>query len=223
MAGIGFKNSSTPGRPRKQLPATALANFQPQFGSSDITSQPGYSRSKGFYRRNCGNRKHLCYAANDTISRELGTLECRICMGKGSAHEQELYSILDHDYSIGAFAVEAHVLQGTEQYSGGQLDLGVQRWDVYILQPAKVLVAVQGEQHYSKLDCRANSSSQSEADRAGTMAKDTALADAARSKGFHVVWLLPGIAAGRTARWHAAITQAINDAQLGVPPKLHVA
>lgn len=139
MAGIGFKNSSQPGRPRKQLPAAALSSFLPQFSSSEIITGPAYSSSKGFYQRSCGHKKHLCYAASDTISRETGTLQCRICNKEGSSEpsqlESELFDILNKHQGIRAFAIEAHVVQGTQQWEGGVLDLGRQRWDVWLVQP----------------------------------------------------------------------------------------
>lgn len=227
MAGIGFKNSSQPGRPRKRLPEAALNSFQPQLSSSEVITGPAYSSSKAFYRRSCTHKKHLCYAANDTISRQTGTLGCRICKHKDSSErselEDELYRILNQHKGIRAFAVEAHALQGSEQWEGGELILGRQRWDVMLVQPAGVLIAVQGDQHHSKRDSRANSSSQTEADLAATMAKDKALADAAVQQGYQVVWLLPGKATGRTRRWRAAINQALDQAKLGDKGKLHVA
>jgi hypothetical protein len=103
------------------------------------------------------------------------------------------------------------------------MDLGRQRWDVLLVQPAGVLIAVQGDQHHSKTDSRANSSSQTEADLAATMAKDQALADAAVQQGFQVIWLLPGQAAGRSRRWRAAINAALEQVKLGAEGKLHVA
>jgi hypothetical protein len=227
MAGVGFKDSSQPGRPRKQLPEAALSSFMVQFSSSEVITGPAYSSSKALYRCSCGHKKHLCYAASDTISRETGTLACRICKDKVSSDpsqlEDELYTILNKHQGIRAFAVEAHAVQGTEQWEGGELDLGRQRWDVMLVQPAGVLIAVQGDQHHSKLDSRANSSSQNEADLAATMARDKALADAAVQQGFQVVWLLPGESRGRARRWHAAINQALEQAKLGGKGKLHVA
>jgi hypothetical protein len=227
MVGVGFKNSSQPGRPRKQLPEAALSSFLPQLSSSEVITGPAYSSSKGFFRRSCGHKKHLCYAACDTISRQLGTLACRICKNevssKPSELEEELYNILNQHRGIRAFAVEAHAVQGTEQWEGGELKLGRQRWDVLLVQPASVLIAVQGDQHHSKLDSRANSSSQTEADLAATTAKDKALADAAVQQGYQVVWLLPDQATGRTRRWRAAINQALEQAKQGGQGKLHVA
>jgi hypothetical protein len=227
MAGIGFKDSSQPGRPRKKLPAAALSSFLPQLSSSEVITGPAYSSSKGFYQRSCGHKKHLCYAACDTISRESGTLQCRICKKDGSSKpsqlECELYDILNKHKGIRTFAVEAHAVHGTEQWEGRELDLGRQRWDVMLVQPAGVLLAVQGDQHHSKLDSRANSSSQTEVDLAATMARDMALADAAVQQGFQVVWLLPGKAAGGTRRWRTVINQALEQAKLGGKGKLHMA
>lgn len=92
-----------------------------------------------------------------------------------------------------------------------------------MVQPSGVLIAVQGSQHYSELDKRANSSSQTEEDLAATEARDQALADAAVQQGFQVVWLLSGKASGRSRRWRAAIKQALKNAAEGAKGKLHVA
>lgn len=209
------------------MPPAAVDSFLPEFSSSDIISGPAYSRDKGFYRRSCGHEKHLCYAASDTISKDAGTLNCRICMqheSQGpSGLEKELYRILNQHPGIRAFAVEAHAVQGTQEWEGGELQLGRQRWDVYLVQPSGVLIAVQGTQHHSELDKRANSSSETEADLAATRARDKALADAAVQQGFQVVWLLPGKATGRSRRWRAAINQALESVRVGAEAKLHVA
>jgi hypothetical protein len=103
------------------------------------------------------------------------------------------------------------------------LDVGRHRWDLMLLQPARVLLAVQGEQHHSKLDTRRNSRSRTEeADLADSLARDYALAAAARRQHFQVVWLLPGRRAGRTARWRKAIERAIAAAAAKEEPQLHM-
>jgi hypothetical protein len=91
-----------------------------------------------------------------------------------------------------------------------------------LLQPARVLIAVQGEQHHSKIDTRRNSRSRTEAELAASMARDYALAAAARRQHYHVVWLLPGQKVGRTARWRKAIKQAIAAAAAKEKPQLHI-
>jgi ubiquitin len=98
------------------------------------------------YKRACSNIKHKCLAANDTLSRS-GThaLRCRVCAQQGSTYEKELYRLLDCHRCVKAYAVEVHAVQGLVQYSEGVVDMGRQRWDVVLLQPARVLIAVQGE------------------------------------------------------------------------------
>lgn len=105
----------------------------------------------------------------------------------------------------------------------GGVVMGRQRWDVVLLQPARVLIAVQGEQHHSKPNTRRNSSSSCQAALNDTIARDHAVAAGAIQQGFQVVWLLPSRQSGRTRRWAAVIDQAIGDAAAGRKAKLHIA
>ena len=89
-----------------------------------------------------------------------------------------------------------------------------------VLQPARVLLAVQGEQHDEKPDNRDNSIS---AELHSSIARDHALAAGARGEGFHVVWLIPRDCLGRSARWRAVIKQAVVAAVQQEPCKLHIA
>ena len=98
--------------------------------------------------------------------------------------------------------------------------LGRQRWDVLVLQPARLLIAVQGEQHHSKPDMRRNSRS---TDLAETSARDEAMAAGANKQQLHVLWLLPGRCAGRKQRWRSAIQRAMADASASKEAKLHKA
>lgn len=149
-------------------------------------------------------------------------MRCRICARHGSGYEKEVYRLLNTLKDVTAFAAEAHAVQGRVRYQGGWVDVGRHRWDLMLLQPARVLIAVQGEQHHSKLDTRRNSRSRTETDLADSMARDYALAAAARQQHFQVVWLVPGRTAGHTARWRKAIKQAIAAAVAKEEPQLHV-
>lgn len=91
-----------------------------------------------------------------------------------------------------------------------------------MLDPANVVIAVQGEQHFSKLDTRRNSRSRCQAALADSMARDAALAAAARKSHFQVVWLYPGRPAGRTKRWRTAIESALAAALEHKKPQLHI-
>lgn len=224
MAGVGFRGKGQRGRRRQQLPADVLARQDKKYSNSDTSIATAYSRAKGVYKRTCSNSKHKCLAANDTLSRRsVHTLCCRVCSQQGSSYEKELYRLLDCHRCVEAYAVEAHAVQGQVQYSGGVVVMGRQRWDVVLLQPARVLIAVQGEQHHSKPDRRRNSSSRCQAALNDAIARDHAVAEGAIQQGFQVVWLLPGRQAGRTRRWAAVIDRAIGDAAAGRKAKLHTA
>ena len=224
MAGVGFKGRGQRGRRRQQLPADVVARQDRNYSKSDTSIATAYSRDKGVYKRTCSNSKHKCLAANDTLSRSgARTLRCRVCSQQGSTYEKELYRLLDCHRCVKAYAVEAHAVQGQVQYSGGVVVLGRQRWDVVLLEPAGVLIAVQGEHHHSKPDTRRNSSSRCQAALSATIARDQAVATGAIQQGFQVVWLLPGRQCGRTRRWAAVIDQAIGDAAAGRKAKLHIA
>lgn len=223
MAGVGFKGRGQRGRRRQQLPADVAARQDRNYNNSDTSTATAYSRDKGVYKRTCSNSKHKCLAANDTLSRSgTRTLRCRVCSQQGSAYEKELYRLLDCHRCVKAYAVEAHAVQGLVQYSGGVVVMGRQRWDVVLLEPAGVLIAVQGEHHHSKPDTRRNSSSRCQAALSATIARDQAVATGAIQQGFQVVWLLPGRQCGRTRRWAAVIDQAIGDAAAGRKAKLHI-
>lgn len=224
MAGVGFKGKGQRGRRRQQLPADVAARQDRKYSNSDISNATAYSRVKGVYARTCSNRKHKCLAANDTLSRSgARVLRCRVCTQQGSTYERELYRILNSHRCVQAYAVEAHAVQGEVEYSGGVVALGRQRWDVLLLQPAHVLIAVQGEQHFSKPDTRRNSRSHCRASLDDTITRDHAVAAGAIQQCFQVVWLTPGKAAGRTRRWTAVINQAIAAAVAGSKAKLHIA
>jgi hypothetical protein len=224
VAGIGFKGKGQRGRRRQQLPAAAVARRDQRYSSSELSTAAAYSRAKGVYQRACSNSKHKALAANDTLSRDSSrALRCRVCARQGSTYEQELYRILDRHRCVTAYAVEAHAVQGRVKCAGQWVVLGRQRWDVQLLQPARVLIAVQGEQHHSKLDTRRNSSSRCEAALAATIARDRAIAEGAIRQQFQVVWLLPVKSAGHSRRWTAAINTAMQAAAAGSKGSLHVA
>ena len=216
------KGGKKRGRPSQQLPAEAVARIREVYSTSDVRQGTAYSSTKRIYQALCMNSKHLCVRADDTVSRGLKTLQCRMCKRMrihGSKYEKEAYSLLDSMDEITQYAAEVHAVQCTIQFEGGQLDLGYHRWDILVLQPARVLIAVQGEQHDDIPDTRKNSIS---ADLDSSMARDRALAAAAVGEGFQVVWLRPKDQDGRTARWKAGIQQALVAAVNNEAGKLHM-
>ena len=79
-----------------------------------------------------------------------------------------------------------------------------------MLQPGRVLVEVQGEQHSTKLNTQANNPDASLADR---VSRDHALAAAAKAAGYSVVWLNVGAAhtqVNRRQQWRKTIEGAVQ-------------
>lgn len=221
VVGVKFKGKNTKGRTVGQLPATAKARQLGTYYESTLRVNTAYGRSKRVYYCHCDNSKHLCIRADGTISRNdesLASLSCRVCTARGSNHEQMVYDLLDACASVHEYATEVHAVQGTIDFEGVQLNLGRHRWDILVMQPAHMLIAVQGEQHNSKPDTRENSIS---ADLAESLARDHALAAGAMQQGFHVVWLSPGNDRGRKRRWLNTITTALQQAKAGMKAKLH--
>lgn len=154
------------------------------------------------------------------MSSSSSALHCKVCSGKGSSYEKEAYAILDEIKCINHFAVEAYAVGGQVSHAGQQLHLNKHAWDVLLAPPYKVLIEIQGEQHFSKLDTRTNSHDSSLADRAN---KDCALAAAAQEAGFTVVWLVAADDKARRNRWKQAITRALQNVEAGGPPNLYIA
>lgn len=217
MVGVKFKGRNTKGRTVGQLPATAKSRQLGTYFCCDFRANTAYSRSKRVYNCKCSNSKHLCIRADGTVSRNPTTLNCRVCKGDGSQHEQKVYKLLDNCQEVHKYATEVHAVQGTTDFGGLQLNMGRHRWDILIMQPAQILIAVQGEQHNSNPDTRENSISSNLAE---ILARDEALAAGAMEQGFHVVWLCPGDEHGRNSRWLHAITTALQQAQAGMEAKL---
>lgn len=163
------------------------------------------------------------FLACQQVTRTDAALHCRVCEGKGSNYEQQAYKACSQLNCIEAWAVEAYALQGKVQHEGEVLNLGRHSWDIMLLNPAGVLIEVQGEQHISKHNTQPNSNDTTLEHRAS---KDYALAAAAQDAGFSVVWLLPGTPEqqrGRLQRWCAIIKQAVDDKINGEVPKLYMA
>jgi hypothetical protein len=202
------------------LPAQVAASFDQDLSSKDITEGTVYSGTKLVFRCKCGNSKHMAYLAVDTVMRNAGVVQCRVCRGRGSDYEQEAYSVLDTITEIQAYAVEAHAVTSSTVLADLAESLGQHPWDVMLLKPGKVLIEVQGEQHTHKDDTRRNNRGATVADQ---HCRDTQLADAAVAAGFAVVWLVPGDSVGRSLRWRAAIKLAVADMQAHKAPRLYVA
>lgn len=218
MVGKRFNGSGNRDRPRTQLPGQALSSYDPHLSSKDITESTAHSSDQFVFARPGCKQKHRRFLSMDRVTRVGGHLHCRVCAGGGSSYEQQCYKLLDRMVDIQAYAVEACAVPGKVQFQGGVLHVGKHKWDVVLLQPAKVLIAVQGEQHTSKEDTRRNNRGHDLADQ---KARDMALAQAAISSGYHVVWLHPGDRRGLSARWQVAIQAAIDAVRARQAPKLY--
>lgn len=144
------------------------------------------------------------------MTRNSRSLSCRVCAGQGSSLEQLAYKILDQSTAVGAFAVEAYAVSGQVQHEGQLLQVNRHAWDVVLLQPAGLLIEVQGEQHSSKLMTKRNCQDSSLSSR---ISRDHALAAAALEAEFCVLWLSPGKERNRKARWTRAIKLALQHLQ----------
>lgn len=221
---MGFSSNGERGRPSQSLPAEAQALREGEYSSSNVRpAGTAYSLSKGIYRCSHGSSKHRTIKAADTVSRDTRAVLCRVCTGKGSKYEQEAYTLLDQMPCIVKYAAEVHALQGAIEFEGWEVNLGSHCWDVLLLQPAKVLIAVQGEQHDGAPDTREHSSSAGLDDCPVMAGRDRALTEGAIRQGFQVVWLIPGDSRGRNKRWRKAIELAIQNAAAGKQGKLHMA
>lgn len=217
MLGVRFNGARKRGRARHELPAPAVASFDNHLSSEDITACAAYDTTKLVFSCSCGIGKHKRVLSCDRTTRVQGRIRCKVCSKRGSTHEQECYNVLDKMPAIQAYAVEAHALKGTLQFDGRALSLGQHRWDVMVLNPARVLVEVQGEQHTAKHDMRGNHPYASLQEHS---LRDQALADAAMKAGFTVVWLHPGDIVGRSKRWQRVLQKAADHARANKAPKL---
>jgi hypothetical protein len=80
------------------LPAEAVARIRGVYSSSEVRQGTAYSSNKRIYKALCKNSKQLCVRADDTVSRSLTTLQCRMCKKMricGSKYEKAAYSLLD--------------------------------------------------------------------------------------------------------------------------------
>jgi hypothetical protein len=216
--GKRFNGSGTKGRPRTHLPAQAQSSYDPHLSNKDITQCTAYTTDQFVFTRQGCSRKHRRFLSSDRITRLDGHMQCKVCSGGGSSFERECYRLLDKMQEVVAFAVQACAMGGKIQYEGGVVHVGKHKWDVMLLQPGKVLIEVQGEQHSNKVDTRTNNQGRSLADQ---KQRDMALAQAAINVGYHVVWLHPGAMRGRTKRWRETIQGAVAGVQAGEPAQLH--
>ena len=149
------------------------------------------------------------------IARSSRSLACRICEGQGSSYEKQLYRLLGGLDAVRAFAAEAYAVAGEYQQEGLSVNLNRHSWDILTLEPANLLIEVQGEQHSDKLMTKPNCADDTLQERSS---RDAALRAGAVQQGFYVLWLLPGDERGRTRRWKAAILKIINSMKDKVPP-----
>jgi hypothetical protein len=198
------------GRPRKKFPAAAYAAYVSHLNDGQLEDEPSYSSAKKVFKAKCSCSKHMRVMACQQVTRTKAALPCRKCEGGGSPYEKEAYAACDASTLITAWAAEAHAVQETVQHQGLDLYAGRHSYDILVLQPARVLVEVQGEQHSTKLNTQANNPDASLDDR---VSRDHALAAAAKAAGYSVVWLHVGAQhtqVNRRQQWQGTIEAAVR-------------
>lgn len=129
-----------------------------------------------------------------------------------------VYVILNQMNAVTAFAVEAYAVAGQIQHDGKTVQVNRHSWDVITLEPANLLIEVQGDQHSSKLMTKPNCT---DTDLNSRISRDHALAAAAVGAGYHVLWLSPGNERYRKSRWTRAIKLVLQQIEDHAPPRLH--
>lgn len=208
------------------MPAEAEERWLPGVNGMLLSSKAAYSTDKAAFQCACGEQKHCVLVGVQQVMRAGGAaFACRVCSGKGSAHERVLYECLAKEPLIGCFAVEAHATISNQQLlmrDGSVLQPSLHRWDAVTLVPPNLLIEVHGEQHTSKLDMRSHNRDSSLCARAE---KDHKLAAAARTDGFSVLWLHVDGGASERARaqqWAEQLRAAAVHVHAGHPPRLFV-
>ena len=162
----------------------------------------------------------MCYLAGDTAQRPARKdMLCRVCNNLGSDLEHVAYDILDSMPQVAKYATEACALAGAADMvsSCGELQrVSQHKYDIMTVTPAKLLIQVQGQQHYAdKPMGYANNGSHHNTSAAE---RDELLGVAARTAGFTMCWLVPGDECSRANRWRRILGQAVQHVIAGRPP-----
>lgn len=89
------------GRLRGKFSREAKSRWLEGVNTMLLESHAAYSNSKHALQCKCGNAKHVRFLALQTSSRNNAVFACRACAGKGSADEQQMHDVLDHEPAIG--------------------------------------------------------------------------------------------------------------------------
>lgn len=213
-----MKRTSTRGRPREQFTAAASSSYVSALNDGNIDQYPSHSSKQCWFKSSCRNDKHVRYLSCKRVQISRQSLHCKVCCGLGSSHEQLAYAVFDQNKKINRYAVEAYALKGDFEHDGTVVNLNRHAFDIVTAPPLRIIAEVQGEQHITKLNTKANSNDDSLASRA---CRDDALAAAAVAQGWSVLWLQLGEQRGRKRRWTALLSQAVKDAADGKAPRLY--
>jgi hypothetical protein len=154
---------------------------------------------------------------------------CHVCNVLGtdqrsSSYEKLVYRLCDAEKSIKTYAVEACAVSepGEREVCDGTFArVSKKPWDVMVLEPANLLIEIQGEGHSTKLVTEQNASDTSMAARRH---RDELYAEAAVRAGFSVLWLeVPGVKTSMRAMskaWAAQLKKAVAYVKGSNPPKL---
>jgi hypothetical protein len=215
----GSSSSNKGGRPRSAHAHWKLSGFSNADNDRPLEDYAAYSSAKHTYNCSCSNAKHMCYLAGDTAQRpERKDMHCRACNIKVSGLEHLAYSILDSMPQVAKYATEACALVGAADMlsSCGELQqVSQHKYDIMTIIPPKLLIQVQGQQHYDKPMGHTNNRSHHNTSAAE---RDELLGIAARSAGFTMCWLVPGDERNRADRWRRILRQAVQHVIAGRPP-----
>jgi hypothetical protein len=215
----GSSSSSKGGRPRSAHAHWKQSSFSSEDNARSLEEYTAYSSAKNSYKCSCDNPKHMCYLAGDTAQREARKdMPCRVCSGGGSDLEMLAYSILDSIPQIEKYALEACALAGAADIisSCGELQhVSQHKYDVMTVAPGKLLIKVQGQQHYDQPMRYTNSGSHHNTSAAE---RDELLGVAARTAGYTMVWLVPGDECNRADRWRRILGKAVEHVMANRPP-----
>lgn len=195
-----------------------------------LESRGAYSTCKEVYACSCEHPKHCRYFGRQVTQRGPDPFACGVCGGTGqapSSYEEQVYALLDDEPLVKRYAVQVHPLSGVvavlTPFGVVELKLSKHRFDAYIVDPANLLIEVQGEGHIDKLVTKPKNPDATLKER---WARDEALAKAAQDAGFSILQLHAdgaGSKAKAPSTWKAQLQQALQHVQAGNAPKLFVA
>lgn len=214
-------HSSGRGRPAKRLPASVQLVYLHPDNAMLIDYHNSSSRSKIVIKSNCHIPQHKDLLAVDTVNRystsEGYTRPCTMCSKPPSELAALAYELCLSSGLMQSFAAEACVAydQPAVQLSDGRLlQVSSLPYDIVSLDPAGLVIEVQGEQHTGKDMAYTNTN---ENHGISSAELDQIKQQAACRSGYTTLWLVAGDQRNRANRWHKAMTKALLHVKAGLP------